>query len=114
MSSPFFSIIIPTYKSERTIESCIKSILGQSFGDFEVIIQDGQSMDSTCDLVRAFGDARIRLFSERDKGVYHAMNRAIDKLSGNWALFLGSDDRLYNTETLKSLNYFWESSPYVD
>lgn len=114
MSSPFFSIIIPTYQSERTIESCLNSILAQSFGSFEVIIQDGQSSDNTCDLVRAFDDARLRLFSEKDNGVYHAMNRAIDKLSGNWVLFLGSDDRLYANETLEMLKFFLDSATSAD
>ncbi|HWK99883.1 MAG TPA: glycosyltransferase family 2 protein [Parapedobacter sp.] len=114
MSSPFFSIIVPTYQSERTIESCLNSILTQSFGNFEVIIQDGRSTDNTCDLVRAFDDARLRLFSEKDNGVYHAMNRAIDKLSGNWVLFLGSDDRLYANETLETLKLFLESAKSTD
>ena len=114
MSSPFFSIIVPTYQSERTIESCITSILEQSFGDFEVIIQDGQSTDSTCDLVRAFGDSRLLLFSERDNGVYDAMNRAINKLLGQWVLFLGSDDRLYTNDTLAVLNTFLVSNPSAD
>lgn len=114
MSSPFFSIIIPTYQSERSIESCLNSILAQSFADFEVIIQDGKSSDNTCDLVRAFDDARLLLFSEKDTGVYHAMNRAIDKLSGNWVLFLGSDDRLYVNETLETLKLFLDSTPHAD
>ncbi|MGK6351980.1 glycosyltransferase family 2 protein [Parapedobacter sp. DT-150] len=104
MSDPLFSIIIPTFQSEQTIHSCISSILDQTFGDFEIIVQDGLSSDKTASIIQAWGDDRIKLFSEKDRGVYDAMNSALDRVSGRWILFLGSDDLLFERSTLASLS----------
>src|SRR5690606_21769007 len=76
ITMPYFSIIVPTYQAEATISTCLKSILAQDFVDFEVIIQDGLSTDQTVSLVKQHNDPRIRLFIEKDNGVYDAMNRA--------------------------------------
>lgn len=114
MSKPLFSIVIPTYQSAHTIKPCIESVLGQTFNNFEIIVQDGQSTDETCNLVRTFGDSRICLYSEKDYGVYDAMNRAINKLLGEWVLFLGSDDKLYANDTLAKLDTFLVSNPPTD
>lgn len=104
MSDPLFSIIIPTFQSEQTIHSCISSVLDQTFEDFEVIVQDGHSSDRTVEIVSSFGDSRIKLVSEKDLGVYDAMNRALERVTGTWILFLGSDDVLFEHSTLESLS----------
>lgn len=104
MSDPLFSIIIPTFQSEETIHSCISSVLDQTFEDFEVIVQDGHSSDRTVEIVNSFGDSRIKLVSEKDLGVYDAMNRALERVTGTWILFLGSDDVLFEHSTLESLS----------
>ncbi len=97
---PFFSLIIPTFNSEKTIRQCLTSILDQSEPDFEIIIQDGCSTDATVRTAEDFGDSRIRIFKEADTGIYDAMNKAVNRIMGTWILFLGSDDRLYDTEIL--------------
>jgi Glycosyltransferases involved in cell wall biogenesis len=104
MSDPLFSIIIPTFQSEQTIHSCISSVLDQTFEDFEVIVQDGHSSDRTVEIVNSFGDSRIKLVSEKDLGVYDAMNRALERVTGMWILFLGSDDVLFELSTLEALS----------
>ncbi|WP_257666452.1 glycosyltransferase family 2 protein [Parapedobacter tibetensis] len=103
MSHPLFSIIIPTYQSEPAIYTCVKSVLDQTYEDFEIILQDGQSSDRTVEIIRSFKDDRIKIVSEKDKGVYDAMNRAIERTSGDWIYFLGSDDSLFERATLASL-----------
>ncbi|MFC3198577.1 glycosyltransferase family 2 protein [Parapedobacter deserti] len=104
MKQPLLSVIIPTYRSAKTIHACINSVLEQTFEDFEMIIQDGVSPDKTIEIVRAFNDNRIKVFSEKDNGVYDAMNRAIVRASGKWLYFLGSDDTLYERSTFVSLS----------
>lgn len=103
-SLPFFSIIIPTYNSEKYIGKCLESIRAQGCSDYEIIIQDGLSKDRTPDLIKEFietnGDSTIILASEKDNGIYDAMNRGIAKAKGSWLLFLGSDDHLYDDEVL--------------
>ena len=105
MSDPLFSIVIPTFQSEQTIHSCVSSVLGQTFESFEIIVQDGQSSDNTTEIVRSFGDPRVKLISEKDVGVYDAMNRALKSVLGTWILFLGSDDVLFERSTLASLSH---------
>lgn len=90
------SVIIPTYNSADTIQACLDSVLSQSFTDYEIIIMDGMSEDNTLDIIRNYGDERIRVYSQKDKGVYDAMNKGIDAANGDWLYFLGSDDRLYD------------------
>lgn len=100
---PFFSIIVPTYNAANTVQRCLRSVLAQTNTDVEIIVQDGNSSDETEEVVCRIDDSRIRFFSERDNGVYDAMNKAIDHSTGMWLLFLGSDDYLYNSTVLTDM-----------
>lgn len=97
------SIIIPTYNSQETIKACIDSILCQIYMDYEILIMDGVSQDCTLNIARSFDDKRITIYSEKDKGVYDAMNKGILKSRGEWLYFLGSDDKLYDENVLKNI-----------
>lgn len=97
---PLFSIIIPTYNSELFLHSAIDSVLKQTYSDFEILIIDGASLDNTLNVANSFNDNRIKIYSEKDKGIYDAMNKGIQKSNGEWLYFLGSDDKLYDTEVL--------------
>lgn len=101
----FFSIIIPTYNSANTLAACLESILNQTFQNFEIIIVDGVSTDNTFSIVKHYQNecSNIRWFSEKDKGIYDAMNKGICLAKGGWIFFLGSDDTLGNNETLKKV-----------
>lgn len=98
-----YSIIIPTFNSGKTLKRCLDSIVTQSFHDWEVLAMDGDSKDNTVAIVCSYHDNRIRVFSEPDKGIYDAMNKGIDKSFGNWLLFLGSDDYLYDRDVLSNV-----------
>ncbi|HLX55335.1 MAG TPA: glycosyltransferase family 2 protein [Aquella sp.] len=99
---PFLSIIIPTYNSFSTIESCLNSVRDQIFLDYEVIVVDGLSEDETITFVkaRASADPKIKLFSDKDYGIYDAMNKGIEYARGKWLYFLGSDDSLFDHRVL--------------
>lgn len=99
-----YSIIIPTYNSERTIKRCLDSIVEQTFSDWEVLLMDGVSKDSTLEIARSYNDSRIRIYSEPDKGIYDAMNKGIEKSKGEWLYFLGSDDYLYDAKVLENVS----------
>ena len=75
---PVFSIIIPTYDSGNLIATAIESILKQTYRDFEVLIIDGLSSDRTLDVCNSFNDDRIKILSEKDAGIYDAMNKGIE------------------------------------
>ena len=100
---PLFSIIIPTFNSALTIKECIKSLQNQTFSDFEVLIMDGISNDKTLDIIKAYNDKRIHIYSEKDSGIYDAMNKGIDKVRGEWIYFIGSDDKLYDSTVLETI-----------
>jgi glycosyltransferase involved in cell wall biosynthesis len=104
---PSLSIIIPTYNSEKLIERCLLSIVGQDFNNYEIIIQDGLSTDKTvCEVEKVkkkYLHADIKLYSEKDTGVYDAMNKAVQKAKGEWFYFLGSDDYLLNKYVLSDV-----------
>lgn len=101
--TPFYSIIIPTYNSSSTISECVESVLNQTFTNFEIIIIDGLSTDKTVDIIRKYADKRIRIVSEKDNGVYDAMNKGIDYSTGEWLYFLGSDDKLFQNDLLANV-----------
>lgn len=94
---PLFSIIIPLYNKEHTITNSIGSVLDQSFQDFEIIIVDDGSTDSSADKVRAFADPRIKLFSQQNAGPSAARNHGIREATGEWIVFLDADDQLTKT-----------------
>lgn len=100
---PFFSIIIPTYNSYNSISECLKSLINQSYQDFEVIIVDGLSTDDTLLTIENHQDSRIKIYSEKDNGIYDAMNKGIALAKGEWLYFLGSDDTLYEPNTIKKV-----------
>lgn len=94
------SIIVPTFNSEKVIRRCLESIVFQTFQDWEVLLIDGASKDDTVHIAESFADPRIRIYSEPDRGIYDAMNKGIDKATGDWLYFLGSDDNLYDEHVL--------------
>jgi len=101
----FFSIIIPTYNSEATIQAALTSVKIQKFSNFEVLIIDGKSSDKTVELSNQFRLEGLKLtcISEPDHGIYDAMNKGIAAAKGEYLYFLGSDDTLFNENVLQQV-----------
>jgi|GEM_PF-348926 len=99
------SIITPTFNSERDIESCILSVANQHYENKEHIIVDGMSTDKTIDIIKKLTEKylHIRYVSEKDDGIYDAMNKGINLSSGEWLYFIGSDDIFYNHNILQEI-----------
>ena len=97
MDNSFFSLITICFNSSATIERTIKSVLAQTFTDYEYIIVDGGSTDSTLDIVKKYEplfEGRMKWKSEPDKGIYDAMNKGIKRSSGTIIGIVNSDDWL--------------------
>lgn len=90
--SAFFSIIIPTYNREKIVYRAIKSILAQTFIDYEIIIVDDGSSDNTELTVKSFQNNSIKYFKTENFGVAHARNYGIKQSKGQYVGFLDSDD----------------------
>ena len=107
--TPFFTIITPTYQSQKTLQKTIQSVLDLNFFDYEYIIIDGNSTDNTLNIIKDYQKLFIKkginyqYVSKPDKGIYDAWNIGISLSSGKWISFLGSDD-LYLNDALN--NYY--------
>ena len=89
------SIITVVFNGEKFLEKTIKSIINQTYENVEYIIIDGGSTDATVDIIKKY-EGRIDYWaSEKDNGIYDAMNKGIDLASGEYLLFLGADDHLH-------------------
>src|SRR5947209_4479772 len=87
------SVIIPTFNLKACIRKCLESLREQTFRDFEILVIDGGSTDGTIKIVQEFASSFPRLTwrSEKDRGVYDAMNKGVAMARGDWVYFLGSD-----------------------
>lgn len=103
MNTPLVSIIIVTYNAGATIAGAIDSVINQTYKNIELIIIDGQSSDNTVLIVKKYGDKISYFISEKDNGIYDAMNKGIAAAKGEWILFLGADDALYTPTVVKQI-----------
>lgn len=86
------SIIIPVYNAEHTLQRCVDSVLAQTYTDFELILVDDGSNDSTAVLYNLFKDNRIRVYRKVNGGVSSARNMGLDKAKGDYVCFIDADD----------------------
>jgi len=89
---PLVSIITVVYNNEETLERCINSILEQTYDNIEYIVIDGGSSDSTLDIIKKYKDGIDYFISEKDGGIYDAINKGLSLSSGDIVGILNSDD----------------------
>lgn len=89
---PKISVILPTFNSEKYIKKAIISVLNQSFNDFELIIVNDGSTDSTLNIIQEFNDSRIKLINQTNQGPGKSRNIALKHAKGDYILYLDSDD----------------------
>ena len=100
-----FSIIVPVYNVENYLDECVKSVLGQSFSDFELILVNDGSEDSSgklCDELAAT-DSRIQVIHQENQGLSGARNTGINATTGDYVLFLDSDDWWASADCLQKI-----------
>ncbi|MGV8121883.1 MAG: glycosyltransferase family 2 protein [Candidatus Xenobiia bacterium LiM19] len=114
MNDPVFSIITPTYKRPILLRRAIKSVLGQSFGSFELIIVDDANEPATCQIVQQFNDSRIRVIQHASNmGAAAAFNTGIRASTGAFISFLGDDDEYYPLFLERTYHFFESASPDI-
>jgi glycosyltransferase involved in cell wall biosynthesis len=91
-NKPLVSIIMPAYNAEKTIVESIESVLRQTYKNWELIVVNDGSMDSTSAVVWAINDERVRLIEQENGGVANARNNGINNATGEYIAFLDSDD----------------------
>ena len=110
MENTFLTIVTATYNSAEYITELCESLVNQTYQNFQWIVQDGDSSDTTVKIVESYKDRlNISLMSEKDTGVYDAWNKAIKRIEGEWVIFFGADDFFNNKNSLEKLHKFVES-----
>ena len=107
------SIITPSYNASKFIEECIRSVLDQSYTNWELIIVDDCSSDNSCEMIRKYNDKRIQLFElDSNVGAAEARNVAIRQAKGKYIAFLDSDD-LWEPQKLEKQISFMQKKDIV-
>jgi len=104
-----FSVITVSYNPGNKLKDTIDNILSQDFDDYEIIVKDGLSTDQSIDMIPS--DEKIKFYSERDKGIYDAMNEAVKKASGDYVIFMNCGDAFYDKSVLSESAKFIKTHP---
>ena len=97
------SVITVNYNDRLGLQKTLLSVIGQTYTDYEYIIIDGGSTDGSVNLIRQYSDSISYWVSERDKGIYNAMNKAIDVANGEYCIFMNSGDTFFSNETIEQV-----------
>ncbi|TPG40095.1 glycosyltransferase family 2 protein [Flavobacterium pectinovorum] len=111
---PKISIITVVYNDGKNISRTIESVINQSYNHIEYVIIDGGSTDSTVEEINKYRNKIDVFISEKDKGIYDAMNKGIQLCSGEWLLFLNSGDFFHSTDILDLMSRHIEQSNNSD
>lgn len=100
---PLISVVTVVLNGGQTLERCIKSVISQTYPSIEYIVVDGGSKDGTMDIIKQYDKAIDYWVSEKDNGLYHAMNKAVLFCTGDYILYLNADDELNNSQTMEKV-----------
>jgi len=103
MIKPKISVITVVFNNVNDIERTVKSVISQTYSEVEYIVIDGASTDGTLDVLKKHSDSIQVLLSEKDSGIYDAMNKGLERATGDYVVFMNSGDEFYNENTLKTI-----------
>ena len=103
MFQPKLSVITIVYNNVRDIERTVLSVLNQTYPNIEYLVIDGASNDGTMDILRQYESRISTLVSEKDGGIYEAMNKGLALAKGDYVLFMNSGDEIYAPDTVERI-----------
>ena len=88
------SVIIPIYNAEKFLSLCLESIINQTYKNLEIVLVNDGSLDNSIEICRQYAerDNRIKIIDDKNRGVSYARNKGIEKATGQYILFIDSDD----------------------
>ncbi|MBG6236683.1 glycosyltransferase involved in cell wall biosynthesis [Pedobacter sp. CAN_A7] len=108
---PLLSVITIVYNNVSDIERTMRSVLNQTYPHIEYILIDGASNDGTLEVINRYKNELAVVVSERDKGIYDAMNKGLALATGDYVLFMNSGDEIYAPDTVEQV---FSSAPNAD
>ncbi|MFA7067327.1 MAG: glycosyltransferase family 2 protein [Dysgonamonadaceae bacterium] len=98
-----FSVITVTYNAEKTLERTLKSVQEQTYANIEHILVDGKSEDGTVELIKQYQNKKTHWISEKDSGIYDAMNKATKMAEGEYICYLNAGDAFYEKDSVEKI-----------
>ena len=113
LQEPFFSIITPVFNGEKYLKNYFNELISQNFTNFEVIVIDDGSQDSTLSIIKNYQTKlpQLKLLQQANSGQGVARNKALEAASGNYILFIDSDDSLTSSSSLQQLYNYLSQNP---
>lgn len=102
-NNPRLSVITVVYNNVRDIERTVLSIINQTYSNIEYIVIDGVSTDGTLSVLKKYKSHITHLVSEKDAGIYDAMNKGLKLATGDYVIFMNSGDEIYEPETVSKI-----------
>lgn len=102
-ANPKLSVVTIVYNNVKDIERTMLSVLNQTYAHIEYILIDGKSTDGTLGIIEKYKERITVLISEKDAGIYDAMNKGLALATGDYVLFMNSGDEIYDTETVANV-----------
>ena len=103
-----YSIITINYNDKEGLKRTVVSVLNQTYNDYEFIIIDGGSTDGSLDIIQEYEDSITYWVSEKDNGIYHAMNKGVAKAQGDYCIFMNSGDSFHSSNILDFVSNYQE------
>ena len=103
-----YSIITINYNHIEGLKRTIDSVISQTSSNYEYIIIDGGSTDGSVNIIKEYKEHLVYWISEKDNGVYHAMNKGVAQAQGDYCIFMNSGDCFYSPDVLSSLYEYQE------
>ncbi len=113
IDKPYVSIITPNLNCEKFIENTIQSVINQNSQNYEYILIDGKSTDKSIKIIKKYIDKIDTFISEKDKGMYYAIDKGIRKAKGNVIIWINSDDIL-DENAVRNVENFFKKNPDID
>src|ERR1700755_22858 len=114
MSVPLFSIVIPTYNRSELVQGAVRSVLAQTFADFEVVVSDNCSQDDTRDVIERFADPRVRYVRTPSHGVIaESWEFARTQARGTLVMMLSDDDALVHDALARFAEVYRQGAEFL-
>jgi len=113
INNPVITIVTIVFNKEKEIESTIQSVINQTYSNIEYIIIDGGSTDKTLNIVNKYQNRIKKIISEKDNGIYDAMNKGINLATGSWINFMNAGDKFTDNDVLTKLPFLSSSNNVI-